>query len=398
MPRLTDKALTDTAVRKALPHRARYDLYDAALRGFGLRVAVSGTKTWFVMRRVRGRMVRHKLGRYPEVGLAEARSRAAVALRMMSDGENPNSKRGDLFESVFEEWMTRDQANNRSVGNVRNAITKHALPDLRSRPIGEIHKADILRLIDRIVDSGSPVQANRVLSYLKRLFNWCKERDLLAANPAMDISGPTKEVSRERVLSQKELREIVRAAARIGYPWGSMVLMLILTGQRLEEVANATWSEINFEDRSLSLGGNRTKNGRPHYIPLSDQATEVLANIPRKSEHWVFTTNGTGPVRGFSQAKGRIDKESGVNGWTFHDLRRSFATHATETLGVSPVVVDKILNHSSGAVKGVAAVYQRGEYRTERRTALENWGKYIMSPPQSGENLFSLPSHSPQSS
>ena len=192
MPKLVSKPLTALAVRNARPKDKRYDLYDAALRGFGVRVATSGAKTWFVMRRVNERMVRYSLGRYPEYSLTEARAAAAAALKRMTEGEHPHADKAAMFDEVLEEWLVRDQAKNRSVVDVRNAMTKHALPAFRGRPFDAIRKADVLRLIDKIVDSGSPVQANRVLAYLRRLFNWCIERDLIADNPAAGIKAPTK--------------------------------------------------------------------------------------------------------------------------------------------------------------------------------------------------------------
>ena len=251
MPKLVRKPLTDLAVRKARPKEKRYALFDAALRGFSLRVATSGAKTWFVMRRVNGRMVRHTIGRYPEYSLTEARAAAAAALKRMTEGEHPRADKAAMFDEVLEEWLVRDQAKNRSVGNVRNAVAKHVLPAFGGRSIDSIRKADVLRLIDKIVDSGSPVQANRVLAYLRRLFNWCIERDLIADNPAAGIKAPTKEVSRERVLSLDELKDVLVAAQRMGYPWGPLVELLVYTGQRLDEVAQATWDEFDLSKPRL---------------------------------------------------------------------------------------------------------------------------------------------------
>ena len=378
MPKVVSKLLTDIAVRKARPKEERYDLYDAALRGFGVRISKSGIKTWFVMRRVNKRMVRYSLGRYPEYSLTEARAAAATALKQMTEGEHPHAARAAMFDEVLEEWFTRDQAKNRSIADVRNAMTKHALPAFRSRPIDAIRKADVLRLIDKIVDSGSPVQANRVLAYLRRLFNWCIERDVLRDNPAAGIKAPAREISRERVLTLMELQSVMEATTRISYPWGPMVSLLALTGQRLSEVASATWDEFNLDNGEWALSGGRTKNGRPHVVHLSAAALKVLRELPAvEGQRWLFSTTGEGPVKGFSKAKARLDQESGVLGWIFHDLRRSFATHATELLGISPVVVDKVLNHVSGAVKGVAAVYQRGEYLEQRRRALDLWAELL---------------------
>ena len=378
MPKLVSKSLTDLAVRKARPADKRYDLFDAALRGFGLRVSTSGAKTWFVMRRVNGRMVRYSLGRYPEYSLTEARAAAAAALKQMTEGDHPRADKAALFEAVFEEWLTRDQGKNRSVKDVSNAMTRHALPAFGGRPIDAVRKQHVLRLIDRIVDSGSPVQANRVLAYLRRLFNWCVERDLIVDNPAAGIKAPAKEVSRERVLSIDELKDLLAAAERIGYPWGPMVEMLVYTGQRLDEVAQSTWDEVDLNSRVWALSGSRTKNGRPHVVHLSDLAISTILALPQvDGQTWLFSTSGSGPVKGFSKAKARLDKESGVTGWTFHDLRRTFATFTTDKLDINPVVIDKVLNHASGAVKGIAAVYQRGEYLDQRKTAVDAWSDFL---------------------
>ena len=380
MPKLVSKPITDLAVRKARPKEKRYDLYDAALRGFGVRVSMSGSKTWFVMRRVNGRMVRYSLGRYPEYSLTEARAAAATALKQMTEGDHPRADKAAMFEAIFEEWLTRDQAKNRSVVDVRNAMTKHALPTLRGRPIDAIRRAHVLRLIDKIVDSGSPVQANRVLAYLRRLFNWSIERDLIADNPAAGIKAPAKEISRERVLSLDELNNLLVAAQHMGYPWGPLVEMLVYTGQRLDEVAQTTWDELDLDSKVWALSGSRTKNGRPHVVHLSDAAVSTISALPKvDGQVWLFSTTGRGPVKGFSKAKIKLDEESGVTNWTFHDLRRTFATFTTDKLNISPVVIDKVLNHASGTVKGIAAVYQRGEYLDQRKIAMDTWAAFLSS-------------------
>ena len=137
-------------------------------------------------------------------------------------------------------------------------------------------------------------------------------------------------------------------------------------------------SEVDLDQSIWMLPADRSKNGKPHAIHLSSEARRILAAIPQVMDSgWVFTTTGRGPVSGFSQAKKRLDKASGVSDWTFHDIRRSFATYLTEKLGVSPVVVDRILNHVSGTVTGIAAVYQRGQYLSDRKKALQVWSDYI---------------------
>ena len=391
MPKLVSKPLTDLAVRKARPANKRYDLYDAAMRGFGVRVSTSGAKTWFVMRRVNERMVRYSLGRYPEYSLTEARAAAAAALKQMAEGDHPRADKAALFEKVFEEWLARDQTKNSSVTDVRNAMTKHALPAFRGRPIDSVRKAHVIRLLDKIVDSGSPVQANRVLAYLRRLFNWCVERDLIADNPVAGIKAPAKEVSRERVLSLDELNDVLGAAQRMGYPWGPLVEMLVYTGQRLDEAARTTWDEVDLDSQVWALSGSRTKNGRPHVVHLSAPAMSTVMALPQvDGQAWLFSTSGRGPVRGFSKAKVKLDEESGVTNWTFHDLRRTFATFTTDKLNISPVVIDKVLNHASGAVKGIAAVYQRGEYLDQRKLAMDAWAAFLSSSEFRGTKVVPL--------
>ena len=330
------------------------------------------------MRRIKGRMLRTTFGRYPEVPLALARLKAPDVLADMADGQTAGQRRTDLFRVVLDEWLKKDQAKNKSVHQVRVAMYKHALPTFGSIPVASITKRDINRLIDKIVDAGSPIAANRVLAFTKRFFSWCKERDILELSPAEAIRPPSKEKTRDRVLTLEEMKKFWVACDQIGYPWGPIFQLLLLTGARLREVAQASWDEISIVDRTLDLPARRTKNGRSHQIQLSVQAMNIIQALPKvEGQGLLFTTNGKTAVSGFSKVKKRLDIMSGVSDWRYHDLRRSFATHSTERLSISPVIADKILNHVTGQVRGVAAIYQHGEYLEERRTALQKWGDFI---------------------
>ena len=165
MPRLMEKPLTAMAVEKLKPRDKRYDAYDATVRGLGIRIAVSGTKTWFVMRRMNGRMVRASVGRYPSMTLNDARKKAVVAISQMEEGSLPRASDVDRFEQVFEEWLKRDQGTNRRRHNVELALRKYACPAFRGMKVNSIRRADIIRLLDKIGDNGAPIQANRVLAY-----------------------------------------------------------------------------------------------------------------------------------------------------------------------------------------------------------------------------------------
>ena len=376
MPKLVNRPLTELAIKKAAKATARYDIFDASVRGLGVRIAPSGTKSWFIMRRFNGKMLRTTFGRYPEVGLADARLRAPAVLLKMSKGNT--SQGNDTFDTIVAEWIKRDQSKNKSVEQVKTAIKRHVSPVFSGRKLDEIKKQDIIKLIDQITDAGSPVAANRILAFLKRFFNWCVERDILEVSPALSIKANTGEISRDRVLDVSELLSLWTVEDKLNYPWGAILKLLMLTGARLKEVSEVTWDEISLEEQIWSIPSSRTKNSRPHQIHLSTQAIQILRSLPSvKDQSFLFSTNGVRPVSGFSKAKKRIDLLSGVDNWRFHDLRRSFATYTTEKLQIPPVIIDKILNHVSGAVKGVAAIYQRGEYLEQRREALQAWGDYL---------------------
>jgi integrase len=378
VPKLVQQSLTELTIRKAKPADKRYDLFDASARGLGLRVAISGTKSWFIMRRFNGRMLRITFGRYPEISLANARLKVPEVLREMADGRTQGQRKTDLFKIVLEEWLKKDQAKNKSVHQVKMAMYLHALPALGNMSVTSITKRDVNKMIDKVVDAGSPVAANRILAYTKRFFSWCKERDILDQSPVEAIKLPSKENDRDRVLNLGEIKSFWISCDKMGYPWGPVFQLLLLTGARLKEVSQASWSEISISDRTLDLPGSRTKNERAHQIQLSVQTLKILLSLPKvEGQDFLFSTNGKTPVSGFSKVKKRLDMLCGVTNWRFHDLRRSFATHSSEKLSVSPVIVDKILNHRTGQVRGVTAVYQRGEYLAERREALQKWGDYI---------------------
>ena len=167
----------------------------------------------------------------------------------------------------------------------------------------------------------------------------------------------------------------------MSYPFGPLLRILTLTGQRLNEVAGATWTEIDLNTEKWELPRDRSKNKTSHIVHLSNPVLNELSNLINPMGHeLIFTTTGVSPVSGFSKAKKKLDEISGVTNWRLHDLRRTFATVATETLGYEPVVVDRVLNHINGSVKGIAAVYQKGQYLDKRKTVLNAWANYIHSP------------------
>jgi integrase len=232
------------------------------------------------------------------------------------------------------------------------------------------------------------VQANRTLARLRHFFNWAVERDRLFASPITGMKPPTKERTRDRTLSDDEIRWFWSACETIGWPFGPLAKLLLLTAQRRDEVGGIEWLEIDLDKRVWLIPRHRAKNDRAHEVHLSDAAAEVLRTLPRIGNGPVFVTNGH-PVSGFSWGKNRIDaamldakrdelghEANAIPHWILHDLRRSAATGMAR-LNIAPHVVDKVLNHVSGTIRGVAAVYNRFEYIDERRGALEAWGRYV---------------------
>ncbi|MCW2244758.1 integrase [Azospirillum fermentarium] len=248
--------------------------------------------------------------------------------------------------------------------------------------MGDVTRRDVNLLLDEVVDGGAPVVANRLLAAVRKMFNWAASKDYVAANPCAGIMPPSAEDSRDRVLGDDELRRVWEAASALGELFGPLVRLLILTGQRRDEVAGMRWSELDLDAGLWTIPKERAKNGKAHAVPLSVAAVAVLAVLPRLEmddgtpSDFVFTTTGTTPVSGFSKAKERLDLLAGVEGWRFHDIRRTVTTGLAR-MGIAPQVADRILNHVQGTIRGVAAVYNRHDYLDESRAALDAWAQRL---------------------
>jgi integrase len=209
--------------------------------------------------------------------------------------------------------------------------------------------------------------------------SWALDRGMIDLNPIAGLKPPHKEKARERVLSDLELASLMAVADIEGYPFGYAIKLLVLTGQRRSEVAEMKWLEIDLEGRTWTIPGSRSKNGHAHEVPLSAAAINVIRSLPRfLNSEYVFTTTGRSPISGFGRAKNRFDDVLGFAEWRTHDLRRTTASGMAR-LGVGPHVIEKVLNHKTGIISGVAAVYNRYAYENEKREALERWAIHISS-------------------
>jgi integrase len=418
------KALTVAAVEKARADpNARREIPDGLLAGLYLIVQRTGSKSWAVRYRRGTRSRKHTLGRYPALGLLDAREQARNALQRVQAGGDPAldkrierrraAEGKDNFEAVARLFIERHQRpKNRSwreaarlLGIVpdpekrdsddpktfvfaKNGITAH----WRDRKITEIRRADIIALLDDIVDRGAPIIANRTLAVLRKLFNWTIERDLIEASPCAGVRPPAEEKSRDRVLADDELRKVWKATEELGSPFGNIIQLLILTGQRRDEVGAMEWSEINFEKGLWTLPRGRVKNDSGHEVPLSPTAVGIIQKLRHiNGSKFVFTTNGKAPVSGYTKAKNAIVEKSGVHEWRIHDLRRTVATGLAR-IGIALPVIERILNHVSGSFGGIVGVYQRHDYAAEKRAALDSWAREverIVSGRQDGRRISS---------
>lgn len=208
---------------------------------------------------------------------------------------------------------------------------------------------------------------------------WCVERGMIDASPIAGMKPLSKEQSRERVLSDAELGALWAASDAEGYPFGACMKLLILSGQRRAEVAEMRWSELDVEKRLWTLPSQRAKNGRQHTVPITDDMLDVLQRVPRfLASDYVFTTTGKSPISGFGRLKRRLDfaLPSSTEPWIIHDLRRTMSTNMAMQ-GVPQPVTEALLNHKTGVVSGVAAIYNVYSYSVEKRQALDGWCRHL---------------------
>lgn len=411
------KALTVKAIEALKGGVSRKEVPDGVLAGLYLVVQPSGAKSWAVRYRVAGQSKKLTLGQWPAIDLGSARDIARKALVTVAEGSDPNAQKKAAKQSASDAAAARDRVeevvasfveryvkpNNKpsTAKETERLLLKDVVPAWKGRRIQTVARRDVIELLDAVADRGATVLANRVLAALRRMFNWCIERGIVDASPCDRIKAPSAETSRDRVLGDDELRLVWTAAERLGWPFGPLVRLLMLTGQRREEVAGMRWGEVDLAKRLWTIPKERAKNGQAHDVPLSALAVDILQNVPRVAGRagFVFSTTGESSVSGYSNAKERLDrimldlareeaKAAGVSDadaakieladWRFHDFRRTVASNMAR-LGISLPVIEKLLNHTSGSFAGVVGVYQRHNYADEKRAAVEAWESFLQS-------------------
>ena len=439
--------LTDAAVQKfKAPPGQRVEYFDATLPGFGLRVAgptprtPEGRKSWVLFYRHGGDQKRLTLPLpYPALTLADARKQAGDALQLVAKGVDPATERAaikaegerkrDTVGSAVETFLASGMKGKKGkplakgyTDGTKANFENHVLPRWRDRDLASITRREVIALLDAIAageapdgkkpagkgkrPGGGPVAANRVLAAVRAMFSWALRRGLVELNPCTAVERPGEETRRDRTLTAQEMQELWPLFAGYSYPFGAFFRMLLLTGQRRSEVAGMLWADIDLQARTWTLAADKTKAGRGHVVPLSQAALDILAALPRKSittkettkpSPYVFTSDGSAPVSGFSRAKIAIDAKVAkaraaaemdpALGWTLHDLRRTAATEMGR-LGTPEFVIAKVLNHASKGITG--QVYNRYEYLSEKKQALEQWGVYLERLVSGNTNVVAL--------
>ena len=375
------KALTDKTIEALKPEPKRYEVHDLRCPGLSLRIMPSGRKTFNIKFRYGVTQKRMKLGVYPRLSLATAREKANALLQQVDEGIDPTKRRRTTdmrVENVCREFIRlHAQPRNKSWREAERILEREFIAHCGQRDIREIKRWDVMELMDAAVARGSGYQANRILSHVRKLFNWCIERGIVETSPIVGAKPPTPEKSRERFLTDDEIKRVLRACRNEVYPFRQIVPMLLATAQRRGELTEMRWSEIDMEEKVWVIPAERAKNGKEHYVPLSEFAIGLLNEVPRFLDcDYVFTTTRRSPVSGYSKWLRRLSAESETSGWRYHDLRRTAATNLAK-LGIPQPVTEKILNHVSGVVSGIALVYNRYDYADETRDALEKWGERL---------------------
>lgn len=369
-------------------------VFDAQQQGLGVRVMAGGSKSYFAQYTLAGRKRRVPLGSVDAISLAAARSAAGTVLGEVAKGLDPAAQRKDCAEAakvaalrermtvaqVVADW-TRLHLAHRSPRYRQEApaTLQRVLAEWWGRPAERLERKDVVAVVDRLPAS----MARAAAAYGRAAFAWAHKRGSVAANPFVALPVTLGTARRDRVLTDAEAARVWQAAAVTPAPYGPIVRLLLLTGQRREEVSGMAWGEVSEDLQTWTIPGARTKNGQPSVVPLSAPAVALLRErldaAGKRPDGLVFPgQGGRAAFAGWSKAKTALDKAAGVGGWRLHDLRRTMAT-GLQRLGVRLEVTEAVLNHVSGSRSGIVGIYQRHDWAAEKRTALEGWAGHLLA-------------------
>lgn len=383
--------LTAAAVKSLKPRPNKYDRMDPDNPGFGVRVMPSGAKSYQFRYRVGGRggtIRRMILGSADAISLKDARAAYLNARRQLELGADPLDARVEAavqaeqnltFSALADRYLNEYASHKRTGDEDRRILAHDAIPRWGKRKAKDITKRDVVALLDKVLARGAATQANRTFACVRKLFNWAAQKDLVDASPCAGIRAPSKERSKDRVLTDDEIRAFWNLPGLSFRVQQALRLQLIL-GQRVGEIVGMRWSELDLQARLWTLPADRAKNATVHTIPLTGAALEILEALrgmqAGESDHVFPAARGAAAhlrVDSIGTVLTRAVKESGMEHFTAHDLRRTAATRISGA-GTSREVLRQILNHVD---RSVTARYDRHRYDSEKRLALEIWEREL---------------------
>jgi integrase len=372
-------------------------VFDDELPGFFIRKFESGKASYGVKYNVGRQQRRKTLGKVVRGNLKAMRleaSRVLAKARLGSDvvavARTAAAKNAVTLGEVVPRYLEARHGELRPKSHSEaTRYLQQSWAPLHAVTIDGITRQSIVAIVDDLERANGKVTADRARIALSGLFGWAIDRGYLDGNPSLNVRSRAQSASRARVLTEAELMEVWNACLDDDH--GYIVKLLILTGQRRAEIGDLAWPEVDLEKRQIDLPEHRTKNGRPHIVPLSAGALRIISSLPRSLGRELAFGRGAGGYGGWSKSKAELDariakaraqaahksKGKPMHDWTLHDLRRSFVTHISEHGFAQPHVVEAIVNHISGAKAGVAGVYNRASYLAEKRQALELWGAHV---------------------
>lgn len=397
MREIKARRLSDETVKtvKLPPKGKRTVIPDSVVKGLRLRVTSTGAASWIFNGRFEkgGNTTNRLIGDARIMPVAEARNKAREFVAHAEKREDPKAvqraaqaARGELFGDAMESYIQRHVRNLRRAKIVEREIRRELLPRFKDYKVREVTRVDIIKMVDEIAKR-APYSARTALEHIKTFYNDAVMRGLLGdhgVSPAavlrpLKLLGKGKIKKRKHVLKDEELPLVWDAAEKLGYPYGPLWQLILLTGARKEEIGEMKWDELDLEARTLTIPPERYKTDKVHTIPLSDHALDIIAKLPRGTGDYVFSySGGLKPVNGWSVAKRELNKLIGnkVAHFVTHDLRRTVRTQLSK-LGVVREVAELVIGHTK---PGLDDVYDQHEALDERRAALTLWANHLRGP------------------
>ena len=378
MPKI---ALTDISIRALKPpDKGQTDYWDQHLTGFGVRLSQGGAKSFFLVHGANRQ--RTTIGRYPIISLSDARHEAKRLLAEFTLGKTrPVSITfQDAQNRFLEDCKQRNKP--RTLADYQRLLNRHfRLGKVR---LSDVTQQDIMRRIDQLRDT--PSEQNHAFVAARVFFRWAARHRYIDRSPLEGLALPAATRPRDRFLTDAELRALYTHSLDYPYPYGPIVSLLALTGQRRGEIAALRWEWINTDEKLITLPADATKKSRTHVFPYGDTVAGIFDSLPEIGDYLFPATRAH--VRGkpttifnsWPKAKVAFDKGLEIEPYTIHDLRRTLAS-GLAALGTPIHVTEKLLNHVSGTLSGVSGIYNRHSYIPEMRHALTEWENHIRTIP-----------------